>query len=450
MRIPLWLLLLVALTVHLTAGAQEWEQVELPDGPGDGRPVLLDIAMDGGVVWFSTLSDAIMGYDGANWVLHTTDDGGIRSNRFRYVMFVDAAGDKWTAKDGSSTIDRLEDGGTFALKDDDTWSYYSYPSQLASKRVFSMVEDADGNKWFGIRDESGTQSSMIELLVENGLGTEDDEWFPFGDSFEPGIFTSEDVRGLELDARERLWIVYDRAGVDVWDYGDYTITDDDTLTHYGATEGLPSDAVRALRSGPDGRMWLGGDNGIAVFEPESGTWTQVAGFPSDRVNDIATDAQGHVWAATDDGVVMLYASGEIAQHYDSSDGLEDDATIMIAVDQTDGTVWAVTEDQSTSETYLNVLESGFGPEARVFVYPNPYREGETAERGVIILGAPEGSNVEVFDITGQSVRELPARREPFRWDSLDADLNEVPSGVYIVRVETPSGEVLFTKVAVIR
>ena len=55
-----------------------------------------------------------------------------------------------------------------------------------------------------------------------------------------------------------------------------------------------------------------------------------------------------------------------------------------------------------------------------------------------------------FDIAGEKVRELPSTREPFRWDSLDADLNEVPSGVYIIRVETPSGEQLFTKVAIIR
>ena len=40
--------------------------------------------------------------------------------------------------------------------------------------------------------------------------------------------------------------------------------------------------------------------------------------------------------------------------------------------------------------------------------------------------------------------------EYYQWDSLDADLNEVPSGVYIVSVKAPSGERFFTKVAVIR
>jgi len=449
--------LLATLVAAPVGHAQEWRQVTLPDGPGEGVPFLYDIAMDGNTVWFSTVRDGIMGYDGSTWVVHTTDDG-LRSNNYRYVMFVDDAGDKWTARDAWNAIDRLHDGGTFTVKTDDTWSYYDGTTEtqpdgdLESARVFSMVQDQSGHIWCGIRDEGGNQDSVLELFVENGPGTEDDVWFPFGGEFEPGEndFSSDDGRGLEIDDDNRLWIFYDREGVDVWDYGDHTTLDDDVLVHYGLVDGLPSDAVRTLFCGADGRMWVGGDNGVAVFDPDDESWTTIDGFPSDRVNDLAGDAQGHIWAATDDGVVWLYSSGEVAGLYDSSAGLADDLVNLMAVDMNDGTVWAVSEDEAEGVTSLNVLDSGFGPEQRVFVYPNPYREGETAERGVTLLGAPAGSRVEVFDIAGEKVRELPSTREPFRWDSLDTDLNEVPSGVYIIRVETPSGEQLFTKVAIIR
>ena len=451
MRLLLLVSLVAALALPFTAGAQEWQEVPLPDGPSGGNPKLSDIAMDGGVVWLSTDLDGLLAYDRSTWVLHTVADGGLRSNAWHNTILVDSSGDKWTSKDGTWTVDRLNDGGTFANKSDDTWTYYSQGSELQSGRVFSIAQDLQGNMWFGIRDENGTESSMIELLIENGPGTDDDEWLAFGDAFDPPIFFAGDVRGLEIDEQGRLWISYDRAGVDVWDFGDYYSFDDDTIIHYGSVDGLPSDAVYAVHAGPDGRVWVGGDGGIAVLEPTSETWTAVEGFPSDRVVGIDTDPQGHVWVATDEGVVMLYRTGEVAYVHSTADGLRDDEIILIAVDPLDGTVWAVSENQGASQsTCLNVLGPGFGPEPRVFVYPNPWKERETAERSLRILGAPDGSTVKIFDIMGQLVREFDASPEPFVWDSLDSDLNEVVSGVYIVRVVTPSGEQLFTKAAIIR
>ncbi len=57
--------------------------------------------------------------------------------------------------------------------------------------------------------------------------------------------------------------------------------------------------------------------------------------------------------------------------------------------------------------------------------------------------------MEVFDITGESVRTL-GRTEPYQWDTLDDDGYEVPSGVYVLRVETPSDDRIFVKAAILR
>jgi ligand-binding sensor domain-containing protein len=451
MRSLLLVSLVVALTLPLTAGAEWWDDVSLPDGPSAENPRLSDVAVNDGVVWFSTDLDGLLAYDGSTWVLHAVADGGLRSNAWHNTIMVDSNGDKWTSKDGTQTVDRVNDGGTFTDKSDDTWTYYSQGSELQSGRVFSIEQDLQGNMWFGIRDENGTESSMIELLIENGPGTDDDEWLAFGGTFDPQIFFAEDVRGLEMDGQGRLWIVYYRAGVDVWDFGDYHSFDDDTIIHYGSVDGLPSDAIYAVHAGLDGRVWAGGDGGIAVLEPTSETWMAVEGLSSDRVVGIDTDPQGHVWVATDDGVAMLYRTQEVAYVHSTEVGLCDDEVTLIAVGQSDGTVWAVSEDLGASQgSCLSVLGPGFAPEPRVFVYPNPWNERQTAERSLKILGVPDGSTVKIFDITGQLVREFDAGPEPFVWDSLDSNLNEVTSGVYIVRVVTPSGEQLFTKAAIIR
>ncbi len=450
MRLLLLVSLVAALALPFTARAQEWQEVPLPDGPSGGNPKLSDIAMDGGVVWLSTDLDGLLAYDGLTWVLHTVADGGLRSNAWHNTILVDASGEKWTSKDGTQTVDRLNDGGTFTDKSDDTWTYYSQPGELSSPRVFSIAEDGNGNKWFGIKDETPNQPSKLELLIENDpTTTSDDEWLTYSHEDFPG-FERRDVRALAVDQQERLWIVYwQRRGVDVWDYGDYYTHDDDTITHYGQADGLPSDAIHAVLVASDGRVWLGGNNGLAVLDAAGETWTVLADLDVDEVTDVAEDAQGHVWAATDQGVAMLYSSGELAKLYTTADGLKHDLVQLIAVGRTGGTVWAVTEEMSTGETLLNMLETGFGLDSGVFVYPNPWKEGESTE-SIKVQGAPEGSTVEIFDITGQAVRRLSATREPYVWDSLDANLNEVPSGVYVIRVETPTGELIFTKVAIIR
>lgn len=313
-----------------------------------------------------------------------------------------------------------------------------------------MAQDANGNMWFGIRDENSNQPSTLELLIENDPSTPtDDEWLTYDYNDELAGFFTNDVRELAIDTRGRLWIVYYLRGVDVWDFGDYYTYEDDTIVHYGLTEGLPSDVIHSVLVAADGRVWLGANNGIAVFDAAGETWTVLGDLGADKITDLAEDVQGHVWAATDEGVAMFYSSGELARFYTTADGLKDDLVQLIAVDRMDGTVWAVSEKLSTGETFLNMLESGFGSDSGVFAYPNPWKEGESTE-SIKIQGAPEGSTVEVFDITGQSVRKLSATREPYIWDSLNTDLNEVPSGVYVIRVKMPTGELAFTKVAIIR
>jgi streptogramin lyase len=441
-------LLLLALTI-LPAAAQNWENIELPDGPGVApEAVIFDAALDGETIWFSTKFDGLLAYDGSEWIIHEVADGGLRSNAFRNVMFVDRDGIKWTAKDGTATIDRLDDGGTFSDKGDDVWRYYTAGSELVSSRVFSMLQDSQGNYWCGIRDEAETQPTTLELLIEGDPSTQsDDEWLVFyADTL--GLAT-DDVRGLALDHDERLWMIHERSGVDVWYFGDYLSDDDDVLIHYGAADGLPTDNVKSLHVAADGRVWAGADGGLAVFDPSAELWTQVEGMPGNRVNDVTSDAQGHIWAATDDGLVMVYAGGEIARIHTSMDGLHDDELVLVEVSRTSGRVWAVSLDASTSATYLNVLDSGFGPEKRIAVYPNPWREREAAEL-IHVIGVPPGSKVEIYDLSGEVVRLLSGSREPFVWDSLDADLNEVPSGVYIVGAELPDGGRAFTKVAIIR
>ncbi len=446
MRFLITAALLVAAASYGFAGTA-WNVV-----PIEGDPVVFDMGIEGATVWMSTNGRGLVGYDGTNWVFHTTDNSGIRSNNWNYTVMVDAAGDKWVGRDGTNTVDRLDDAGTVFDQADDSWSYYTHQIELVNQRVFSMAEDSGGNKWFGMRDENHNREGTVEYLIENDpTTTEDDVWYHYDNAWTPDStsFSDDDVRALAVDAGDRLWIGYYATGLDVWDYKDPSVYADDTWTHYSTADGLPSDLVHVIRVGPDGRMWVGTLGGLAVFDPAKGEWTTVAGLPGVQARAVDFDGQGHVWVGTENGVAMLYANGSVAFTYGVADGIADDQINELAVDRSSGRVWAISIDESTQATSLNVFDSGFGGQAgRFYVYPNPWTE-DRADGLVTVFGAPEGSTIEIFDLTGQKVRELP-RTEPYVWDTLNFDLREVPSGVYIVRVETPRGEVALLKAAIVR
>lgn len=446
------LLLTLAILVAAAAGADasrdterpEWNEVRVP-----GDPELWDVAVEGSTVWLGTQGEGLVGIAGRDSVVHKVADGGIRQDSWNYVVFIDAGGDKWVTRDGGNTLDRLDDGGTLTDKTDDVWSYYSYPEDLANRRVFSVAQDAAGNRWFGMRDENHNRVGTLELMIEEPDSV---RWLHFDNTWTPDstFFSDDDVRALAVDRENRLWIGYAQLGVDVWDYGDPEVFADDAWIHYSTMNGLPSDLVKRIHVDPSGRVWVGTLDGLAVFDPADETWHTIEGLPGREATAIASDYQGHVWVGTNQGAAVLYRTTEVAFTYDSSDGLVDESIEEIAVDPVRGFVWAISRDESTSETHLNALESPVGEEKSIFpIFPNPWKEGES--RGFVnIYAVPDGSSIEVFDLTGQRVRRLEDSSEPYEWDTLDGRGNEVPSGVYMIRIETPLGEEIIRKVAIVR
>ena len=260
------------------------------------------------------------------------------------------------------------------------------------------------------------------------------------------------MTAVAVDRSCRLWIGYFASGVDVWDYGNPRTFADDSWEHYTDSDGLPNNQVLTFRVGPDGRVWTGTTGGLAVFDPSDGSWQSVTGLPGIQARAIDIDAQGHVWVGPEDGVAMLYSNGRVAAMHGAEAGpgsIEHREIVDLIVDQSDGKVWVISRDEASDSTALNVLDSGFGPPSGdIYAYPNPWKAGSSTGF-VNVFGAVEGSKIEILDVTGQQVREL-APTEPYVWDALDSSFNKVPSGLDLMRVETPDGAVSFLRVAIVR
>ncbi len=89
----------------------------------------------------------------------------------------------------------------------------------------------------------------------------------------------------------------------------------------------------------------------------------------------------------------------------------------------------------------SIREGGNGePGDAPAVYPNPAREGAT-----FLVRARDGQStrISLYDIAGRKVRALGSVRgngfHVVPWDGAGDSGNQVASGVYIVKVESPGG-----------
>ncbi|CAN5539483.1 hypothetical protein BH23BAC4_BH23BAC4_15670 [soil metagenome] len=88
----------------------------------------------------------------------------------------------------------------------------------------------------------------------------------------------------------------------------------------------------------------------------------------------------------------------------------------------------------------------------VFAFPNPYNAAAGHAQRVVIAGVPSGARVTVYSPTGLRVVDLEedTGQGGVEWDLRDAGGTAVPSGIYLVRVDTDDLGSVIKKVAVIR
>jgi ligand-binding sensor domain-containing protein len=125
----------------------------------------------------------------------------------------------------------------------------------------------------------------------------------------------------------------------------------DAWTIYDTTQGLASSEVTALMRDADNQLWVGGHNGLAVYDQAA--WKRYR-FPESVVNCIAEYARGRVWIGTNRGVVVYSpgrsttdAAGKTVQMppewkaFHSKNALKGDQVYAIAVHGKD--VWLTTD-----------------------------------------------------------------------------------------------------------
>ncbi len=237
--------------------------------------------------------------------------------------------------------------GVYWLDATGSWHHIATDKGLSQGLVLSLCFDREGNLW------AGTDGDGLERIRKNVFTT------PPG--FAPGA-----AQSIAEDAAGGMWVAYNGRGLTyartngsqdyrigskgnawsvlvdrqqrVWagtrDEGLFLLTNGNFQPVTSAEITPP---IHALFQSRDGRIWVGGQNGLGSYD---GTiwknYTPRDGLPADAVRALAEDAQGQLWIGTKGNGLFILRNKQI---FATNAPVKDISSLLV---DRDNTVWAGT------------------------------------------------------------------------------------------------------------
>jgi len=254
--------------------------------------VVYEICQDrNGFLWFADDSDGAAGlsrYDGKTFTNFTTRDG-LAHDRVSTIM-EDSHGALWVGTRGGVSKYEKPLRPSATLRDGKTFTNLTEADGLVGNDVYSIIEDRDGNLWFG---------------TNRGVSRYDGEKFT---SFTTNDgFIGNGIDNIFEDSEGNIWFS------SVWGPGVY---DGKTLINFTTQDGLSSTWINTVFEDREGNLWFGhnGGGGLSKFSrrwrnyglQDGLTGTFFKGLVSQGfvnvVSSIAEDHHGNLWIVVDGGV----------------------------------------------------------------------------------------------------------------------------------------------------
>lgn len=301
----------------------------------------------------------------------------------------------------------------------------------------------------GIDFDSENNLWVVNTRVENALSVKSPsgEWKSFSI---PALASQQYIGNILVNQSGHKWIELPYNGIVVFDdNGTVFNASDDQSILLGSGEGnggLHNLSVRCMAEDRDGKIWVGTEEGVAVFYSPGNVFSG-GNFDAQRilvtqggytgylletetVNAIAVDGANRKWVATDGaGVFLLSADGteQLLHFTEENSPLLSEFIASLAVNDKTGEIFFGTENGICS--YKSDATGGLEDFNDVYAYPNPVRSGY--EGPIAIKNLVADANVKITDVSGSLVFETNALGGQAIWYGRDLKGNRVKSGIYL-------------------
>lgn len=327
-------------------------------------------------------------------------------------------------------------------------------------RVGGLAFDESGYLWV----ISSHANNVLSVRIPDGssLG----EWH----SFDVGtVSTNTDVGEVIIDDYRQKWIRVraEHSLIVFTDNGTVTNSGDDdykVLTSAAGNGNIPGNKVFSIANDNDGEVWIGTDEGIAVFySPENvfsnynfdaqriliprndGTGLADILLEFETVTAIAVDGANNKWIGTDrSGIFQLSPSGQVElNHFTEQNSPLFSNNITSIVISEEGEVFIGTAKGIIS--YRSSASQGGTTYSDVYAYPNPVESGYNGP--IAIKGLVTNADFKITDIGGGLIYNGKAEGGQAIWNGNNFSGRRAQSGVYLVFVSNDDGsETLVTKI----
>ncbi|GAB3913413.1 two-component regulator propeller domain-containing protein [Larkinella knui] len=323
------------------------------------------------------------------------------------------------------------------------------PAEVVN-RVFttisSLAVDPNGDVWLATPTLDFGRAT-IQVRRKNG-------------QFESFTPSRGDIQQLIIDDNGFLWMrlsTYNGGGMQVFD----PATKRTRLLSDQSGEGsLPDRNVRSLVKDRDGLIWIGTDNGVAVFDNPSAVFTATVNayrpvfdrrrlLSGESVTALAVDGGNRKWIGTGNGLYLFNEDGTVLLNAFTADNspLPSSQITDLAIEPASGDVFIATPNGLVS--YGGTASEPAPVFAGITIFPNPVRPdfgGLVSIRGLV-----ENTVVKIMDAGGQLVYETRSQGGTATWNLRDYRGRSAETGVYFVFAITADGkEGMAGKLAVVR
>jgi len=370
-----------------------------------------------------------------------------------HIGFAKLSDDKWSQiiKVGNASLPNLN--ASFISKKDQSYWFTTNNGLIHLTNDNKQVDVIFPNKNSGAYKNIQMDQNKLIWITQDQQGIvkqTDNSWNLITP---PNNFVTKGLDKFIVNKQLQAWMIApNKQGIYIYQSKDVYGTDSWKILSTGQTSGnLPSSNVTSIANDKMGSVWVGTDNGIAIFncgnistEPCNAYLPIVKSngfngylFQKEIVNTIAIDGANRKWVGTNNGAWLLSEDGiDIIQHFTKANSpLPSDSLVQIIVDPKNGEVFFNTKIQMVS--YRSTATEGAIKQENIQIFPNPIPP--TYNGLIAIRGLVENAVIKITDLTGKLLFQTNALGGQAVWNARTYEGRQVATGIYLVFVRDIDG-----------